>query len=240
GLRLATMVICLGAANALANPKRLLKSMPSALYEVGAAVVVALSLFPQLAESVGRVRRARRLRGDRGKGVHALRSLVVPVLEDALDRSIQLAASMDARGYGRTGVLGRRERYTTGTLMVVGLMGVCIGVYATVDAQSPRYLAAPMLVAGVALAGAGFVSAGRRVERTRYRPDRWRPAELLTALSGIAVAVVIGVAAHRSPLDVYGVGPEAAWPQLAWLPLCGVLIGLLPAWLTPPPQAVVT
>ena len=40
GLRLATLLICLGAANALANPARLLKSLPGALYEAGVAVVV--------------------------------------------------------------------------------------------------------------------------------------------------------------------------------------------------------
>ena len=37
GLRLATLLICIGAANALANPKRLLKSLPGALYELGVA-----------------------------------------------------------------------------------------------------------------------------------------------------------------------------------------------------------
>ncbi|MFI5430283.1 hypothetical protein [Aeromicrobium sp. UC242_57] len=45
GMRLAAIVICVGAANTLANPKRLLKSMPPALYEVGTAIVVALSVF---------------------------------------------------------------------------------------------------------------------------------------------------------------------------------------------------
>ena len=33
GLRLGTIVVCVGAANSLANPKRLLRSMPPALYE---------------------------------------------------------------------------------------------------------------------------------------------------------------------------------------------------------------
>ena len=37
GLRLATLLLCIGAANVLANPKRLLKSMPSALHEIGVA-----------------------------------------------------------------------------------------------------------------------------------------------------------------------------------------------------------
>ena len=107
GLRLATMLICLGGANALANPRRLLRSMPPALHEVSTAVVVALSVFPQLAESFVRVQRARRLRPEppRGAavGMRGLRSLAIPVLEDALDRSLLLAASMDSRGYGRSG-----------------------------------------------------------------------------------------------------------------------------------------
>ena len=63
------MLICLGAANALANPRRLLRSMPPALHEVSTAVVVAMSVFPQLAESFVRVRRARRLRPVPSAGV---------------------------------------------------------------------------------------------------------------------------------------------------------------------------
>ena len=46
GLRLATIVICVGAANSLANPKRLLRSVPPALYEVGTALVVAVTVLP--------------------------------------------------------------------------------------------------------------------------------------------------------------------------------------------------
>jgi len=237
GLRLATMVVCLGAANALANPKRLLRSMPSALYEVGAAVVVALSFFPQLSESLVRVRRARRLRGDVGKGVRAPRSLVIPVLEDALDRSLQLAASMDSRGYGRTGGLDRRTRATTGTLLVAGLVGMCVGVYATLDTLTPRYLAAPMLVVGLVLAGTGFVIAGRRVQRTRYRPDHWHAAEVAVAACGLAVAsVLVAVGEGASAATLVPAVVSATWPPLTWAPLLGVLIGTLPAWVSPPPR----
>ena len=65
GLRLATIVICVGAANSLANPKRLLRSVPAALHEVGAALVVAVTVLPQLADSARRVRAAQALRGGR-------------------------------------------------------------------------------------------------------------------------------------------------------------------------------
>ena len=148
GLRLATMLICLGAANALANPKRLLRSMPPALYEIGTAVVVAVTVFPQLAESTIRVNRARKLRGVSGKRLHVLRTIVIPVLEDALDRSLSLAASMDSRGYGRAGSTSAKARFLTGTLMIAGLIGVCVGTYASLDATTPRFLATPVLLAG--------------------------------------------------------------------------------------------
>ncbi|GIF69302.1 cobalt ABC transporter permease [Asanoa ishikariensis] len=235
GLRLATMVVCLGAANALANPKRLLKAMPAALYEVGTAVTVALSVFPQLAESVLRVRRARKLRGGTGKGVRALRGIVIPILADALDRSLLLAASMDSRGYGRAGVATTRARAATGVLMIVGLLGVCVGVYATLDGSTPRYLATPVLVAGLVIAVLGFRAAGRRVHRTRYRPDRWLLAEIVVAASGVAVAVVMFGTSRVDPTNLNPSLITLSWPLLSWPPLIGVLIGVTPALLAPPP-----
>ncbi|WP_181770872.1 energy-coupling factor transporter transmembrane component T [Amycolatopsis pittospori] len=237
GMRLATMVICLGAANALANPKRLLKAMPPALYEVGTAVIVALSVFPQLAESVLRVRRARKLRGGSGKKkVKALHTVLIPVLEDALSRSLQLAASMDSRGYGRAGTVEARARLITGTLMIVGLIGVCVGVYATLDGSTPRYLAAPVLSAGVVIGLFGFWSAGKRVQRTRYRPDRWHLPELVVALSGIAVAAILFTTSEVDPMNMNPSLIDLSWPSLSWGPLLGVLIGVLPAFLTPVPE----
>jgi len=230
GLRLAAIVLCVGAANTLANPKRLLKSLPPALYEAGTAVIVALSLFPQLAESVRRVRRARHLRGDPGRGVGALRRIVVPVMEDALDRSLFLAAGMDARGYGRSGVATARARRLTGALLLAGLMGLCIGVYALLDHTAPRALAWPFIGLGVLLAVGGFASAGRRVERTRYRPDRWRGAELLTAGCGIAAAALVMTA----DLDIAYPGFDVV-PQLSVPVLLAVMIGIVPALATPPP-----
>ncbi|MFC6091521.1 energy-coupling factor transporter transmembrane component T [Saccharothrix lopnurensis] len=236
GLRLATMVICLGAANALANPKRLLKAMPPALYEMGTAVVVALSVFPQLAESVLRVRRARKLRGGTSrKRFKALHVIVIPVLEDALDRSLRLASSMDSRGYGRAALVDARQRVATGTLMILGLIGVCVGVYATLDGTTPRFLAAPVLVVGTAVGLVGFHLAGRRVRRTRYRPDRWHAPELVVAASGVGVAVVLFASSSVDPTNLNPSLTTLSWPLLSWPPLIGVLLGVLPAFLSPPP-----
>lgn len=239
GMRLAAMLICLGAANALADPKRMLKAVPGALYEVGTAVVVALSVAPQLVESVLRVRRARRLRGGRQRGLRALKSIAMPVLVDALDRSLALAAAMDSRGYGRGGGLPRRVRYATGALVVGGLIGVCVGVYGILDGTSPRYLGLPMLAVGLLVAGIGLPLAGRRIRRTVYRPDPWALPETLVAASGLGAAAVLILTSSVDPGDLYPSLEPLSWPGLPLLGTAGVLLALLPAWLAPPPSTVV-
>ena len=242
GLRLATMLICLGAANALANPRRLLRSMPPALHEVSTAVVVALSVFPQLAESVVRVRRARRLRpapaGGRRSKLRGLRSLVIPVLEDALDRSLLLAASMDSRGYGRSGDRTSARSRLIGLLMVVGLGGVCVGVYGVLDSATPRVLSMPLLVAGVVVGVVGLALSGTGVRRTAYRPDHWRLAELVVVGSGVASAAVLIACTHVAPENLNPTLFPLVWPQLAPLPLAGVLVGVIPAFAAPEPVMV--
>ena len=237
GLRLATIVICVGAANSLANPKRLLRSVPAALHEVGTALVVAVTVLPQLAESVRRVRAAQALRAGDTRRLGRLRRFLVPVLEDSLERSLRLAAGMDTRGYGRSAGASPAERRLTGALMLAGLCGVCVGVYAVLDQTAPRALAAPMLVLGVLAAAAGLLSAGRRLARTRYRPDPWRWPELVVMASGVATAVVAWwVAEHQLAIAYPGL---SAYPHVTALALLGPLLGLIPAVAAPEPRVVV-
>jgi energy-coupling factor transport system permease protein len=222
GLLLATILSCVGAANALANPKRLLRSLPAALYEVSVAVVVALTVAPQLVESARSVRRARQLRGDTARGVRAIRTMLVPVLEDALERSLVLAASMDSRGYGRTAGISRRDRALTGALVLGGLFGFCIGMYCLL---ADIYSGWPLLAIGGVLAIAGLKVGARRVPRTRYRPDRWTPRAVGVAVSGIAGAVVLvfsgdpALSPSTVPLQV---------PELPVVPALAVVVALLP------------
>ncbi|MFD8519415.1 energy-coupling factor transporter transmembrane component T [Streptomyces capillispiralis] len=235
GLKLATLLICVGAANALASPSRLLKSLPGALYELGVAVVVALTFAPNLIADVRRLRSARRLRGRPDKGVRGLLQVGLPVLEGALERSVALAAAMDARGYGRTAEVPPAVRRTTAALTLGGLLGVCAGTYGLLTAEGGTY-GLPVLLAGVAAALAGLWLGGRRTLRTRYRPDRWDVRAWLVSASGAAVAALLALAASRDPAALHpGVVPLVA-PALPLWPAAAVLLGLLPAFLTPAPE----
>ncbi|MGW4200688.1 energy-coupling factor transporter transmembrane protein EcfT [Streptomyces sp. NPDC004726] len=237
GAKLATLLICLGAANALANPARLLKSLPGALYEAGVAVVVAMTFAPNMVADVARLRTARRLRGRSTGGFRAIVQIGLPVLEGALERSVAVAASMDARGYGRTAQVPPAVRHTTTALTLGGLLGVCVGSYALLAATGAAY-GLPLLFAGLVAAVAGLRLGGRRSPRTRYRPDRFGPRSWLVAGSGAAVAALLIWAGSYDPEALHpGVVPLVA-PGLPLWPALSVLIGLLPAFVAPvPPHA---
>lgn len=237
GAQLGALVIAIGAANALANPKRLLRSLPHALHEVGTAVVVSVSVAPQLAASVQRVLRARLLRGEAGRGLKALPQVALPVLQDTLDRSLLLASAMESRGYGsRRTPSGSGSRLLTGGLTLTGLLAIAFGVYGVLDPiGSPGWSGVPMVVLGVLLAFAGMAVGGREIKVTVYRKDPWGWPETLTVLAGIAAATGAVLGRQVSPeLMQMPLQPLAA-PGLPWVTTLGVLAAALPALVTPPP-----
>ena len=149
GLRLATVLCCVGAANALANPKRVAR-LPGALYEMGAAITVALTVAPQLVESVQRVRRARKLRGATDKGSPRGTGHGDARARRRTRRSFQLAAAMDARGYGRTAAVPRTLRRLHGALCSLPRCAGCVSAPTASSTSRPRgVLGVPMLVGGL-------------------------------------------------------------------------------------------
>ena len=235
GARLACLLCCIGAANTLANPKRALRVLPGALYELGVAVTVALSVAPQLVDSAQRVRRGRRLRGSDRRGLRALRAIAVPVLHDALERSLLLAAAMDSRGYGRTGSATRASRRVTAGLLLAGLSGLCLGAYGLLDSSMPAGLAIGGFAVGAAACVAGLSLGGRRVSRSHYRPDPWDWPEYVVSACGLISAVGLGLTAGYNQAAVNPSLSPLQWPSLPLVPAIAILAAALAAVVAPPP-----
>jgi energy-coupling factor transport system permease protein len=238
GLQIAVILVCFGAANSLVSPYRLLRCLPAVLYEGGVAVTVALSFTPELIETISAVRQARRLRGIPTSGLRGMRGIAVPVLEGALDRSLQLATSMDARGYGRRNQMGRARALAIGATGG-GLLLAAVGVYGVIDAGSLLGLGLPIFAVAVVLCAVGLAIGGRQMDRTRHRPDRWGSQEwvilasVLTALGTTALAHALG-----APGMVVSFVPLAV-PPLPLLPVAGILVAALPAFIVPVRRAAV-
>lgn len=95
------VVALFAAATSLTSPHRLIRAIPLAFYQLGLILTVATSVFPQLVSSIRRITLARRLRGQEIRGLRHWRKIAIPLLEEALERSLDLAAAMESRGFGQ-------------------------------------------------------------------------------------------------------------------------------------------
>jgi energy-coupling factor transport system permease protein len=233
GLRLATILGCIGAANALVSPFRLLRCVPAALYELAVAVTVAVSFTPQVIASLGAVRDARRLRGRATSGLSAVRGLAVPVLQGALERSMALAASMDSRGFGRRAVSPLRRRLASAATLA-GLLGLAVGAYGVLDSGAPAALGLPVISSGAALV-VGGLAAGSLGGRSRYRPDRWSGREWCTVAVGVTAFAAVVVAGRHDAASLSMPVYPLALPAVPLVALAGLLAAALPSVVAPPP-----
>jgi energy-coupling factor transport system permease protein len=175
-------------ANTLANPRKLLKNTPGALYEVATAISVAINLAPQLIESIQRVRRSRGLRG-RNKGVGVFASIVIPALEDTMDRSLALAASMDARGFGRRGNLSIGTLRLVRSLSFGSAVTLAIGAYLLVAASELVFVATVLIAVSLIAIAIVIRITSRQSVRTSYRKLRFGLVDW--SLIAAALAIIL-------------------------------------------------
>lgn len=223
GVRLAGLVIVFGAASAVSNPRRALRYLPSSLHHLGTAAVIAVAAAPQLVASVGRIRRAQRLRAPapgRRTRFRGLLAVLIPVLSGALDHSLVLAGSMDSRGYARA----TRSSRGVGVALTVALLAAAAGTYGLLDTTTPPALSLALLIGGSALAVGASVAASRSVTRTRYRETRWGWRESLLGVCALAITVAaVGATGAWATSTLGSWRASEPWPTL---PPLGALMAL--------------
>lgn len=190
GARLLALLACAGVFLSLVDATRLVRLMPRFLFEAGLIVAIGVAFVPTLVRTSRDVRDARRIRGERIRGLRAA-GLAVPILAATLDRAVTVAESMEARGYGRavTAEHGREA-----ALRVAAIGGVALMTGGAIAATVTRaWAGAPLLLGGVATLAWTAVRLSAMSPRTRYRRDRIRAhdaAVMAVAAAGLAVAIV--------------------------------------------------
>ncbi len=99
GLTIATAVLAASPFSLLLEPHEVVAALPSALSRTGTAVAASMNLVPAISQSFVQVSEAQRFRGWKARGPRSWAEVVVPVVLTSVESSLQLAESMEARGF---------------------------------------------------------------------------------------------------------------------------------------------
>jgi energy-coupling factor transport system permease protein len=231
-MRLVALLLFATAFNLAVDHYRLLRLMPPSLRQLGIVLTVAVLLLPQLVRQSKSSVEAQRLRGRRVAGLRSITALTVPVLGASLERSIQRAESLDARGFGRASFSSTAKDVARAALSVAGAGLLGVGSFAYFYWGGSSALTALLLLLGTALVAIAFWSGGG-VKSSSYAKEAWRPAD--TLIAGCALLAAIALLVLRI-LGGAGVGytpfPQVSLPAFHPLAVFALLLLLAPAALS--------
>lgn len=228
-LTLMALLIFVAAFNTGVNHFRLLRLAPAALFQAALVATVAVLLLPQGLAQARAVREAQRLRGHRVRGLGSLTALAVPVLAGALERSIQRAESLDARGFGRLRPAPTIADYLAGGVGLAGVLLAALGGFAYFYYSDTPAVGLAMLGGGLGLTALALYVLGRRLQRTYYSQERWSGSDRWVAgLSLASLGCLLALRMAGSGDLTYIPYPSLAVPSFHPVAAAALLLLLAP------------
>jgi energy-coupling factor transport system permease protein len=207
----------------------LVRLLPDPFVGFAVAGSAAINLVPQTAAALTDIREASAARGYAPKGVRGIATVVTPMVNVGLDRSMRLAEVLEARGFGGRRTSDRRSPalHDLGwTLMLGGAFVAGYGLIAVIEWAAFGGLASCVI-------GAVVLATQRRtntVRRTRYRQESLHQADWIVIAASVAVAVACLVARQHDPRSfAYEPYPDMRMPIASVWPLLALLGLLVPA-----------
>lgn len=182
GLTIALLILIFSRFSQAIDYASLLRQLPAALLEMGLMLSISLTLIPNMRRAWQDIQHAQALRGHRVRGVRDLPPLLVPLVVNSLERALNLAEAMEARGYARRGTPDPRSRW----LLPSSLVGSLVLIVLYTFMPMPRLLFLAGLLLCLLALWLGLSRSG--VERTRLRRGQWGWRESL--MTGAAVLLL--------------------------------------------------
>ncbi len=201
GLVLTGIFAAFSVFNLMTSVRALVRLVPRAYYPVAVTLAIAVTFVPVTLRQAEQIREAQAVRGARLRGLRGWLPLFLPLLSSGLERALQLAEAMVARGFA-TGAAdadadaGARAQVRTQLLLVVGIVGVVaawllqIAGWPPGDGAFAWTLRALLLAAGLLAVGMALRQAGRGFQHTVYRPQAWQRADWAVAACALATAAL--------------------------------------------------
>ena len=205
GLVITGLLAAFAVFNRVTPVRALIQIAPRAYYPVAVTVAIAVTFVPVTLRQAVQIRDAQAVRGHRLKGVRSWAPIFLPLLSSGMERALQLAEAMVARGFAAGDGQPSAGRMRTQVMLVAGTL--LFGSGLVVRLVGRPHTGTALLLAGLAILVVAIWAAGRSHPHTVYRAMPWRPADW--AVAGAACA---GALLFLLPL------PGIDRTSLAWYP----------------------
>jgi energy-coupling factor transport system permease protein len=128
----------------------------------------------------------------------AITGIVITVLEDTIDQSMGLAASMSARGFGRKGNRSQFQVIGARLFAFVAICFIVTGAALLLFSPDQQVLELTFLSFGLVLAVISIRLSSARASITRYRKEPWRLGDaIILTVSLLLMLLAFGGAFSR-------------------------------------------
>ena len=189
GLALVGLLAAFTVFNRVVPVRALIQLIPRAYFSVAVTVAIAVTFVPSTLRQAEQIREAQAIRGRALTGVRSWLPLFLSLLSNGLERALQLAEAMVARGFASSAQSVYDWR--TQIMLMVGLSAFLAGWLLRLMAGMPQ-IGGLLVVSGLLLFIAAVWIGGRRRPHTTYRPAPWRGQDwLVTGAAAITVAIFL-------------------------------------------------
>lgn len=186
GLVLGALIAAFAAFGAALPIGALLRLVPRAFYPLAVVVAIAVTYVPLTIRHAVQVREAQQLRGHLTRGWRDMLPLLLPLLIGGLERALQLAEALAARGFAADRPPARLR-----LLLTSGLACAFAGVLLRI-AWGQSLLGTMLLLLGAGMALGALRAAGKQTPRSHYRAYGWgRGDALALAGAGLTLAALL-------------------------------------------------
>jgi energy-coupling factor transport system permease protein len=164
--------------------RQLIRLIPRAFYPLAVVTSIAITFIPTTIRQQKQIREAQAVRGNRMRGLGDWIPLIIPLLVGGLERAMQLAEAMTARGFASTSAQVNDSRQRA--IMIVGLIILLTGWL--VRLKPDRVIHGTILLtAGILLIVTMLYSIGRQTPRTTYSRQVWTIRDTFVLLGALIV-----------------------------------------------------
>jgi energy-coupling factor transport system permease protein len=173
--------------NQVVSVHSLVRLIPQAFQPVAVITTIAMTFIPASQKQFQAIKEAQAIRGQQLQKLQDWLPLIIPLLIGGLERAMQIAEAMTARGFSAQ--TEHKTSFLEKALLPLGLLLIILGWILELSGQIP-FSGWWLISAGLLAIFSLFFITGKYVKKTTYAVERWSSASTWITVLAFLITIV--------------------------------------------------